>query len=581
MELRGLGVAPAIAVGEALLVEREAVAVFRLLLPPGEVEPEVQRLRRAVEASQGQLQTIKDRLSREVGSPHAYIFDAQLLMLDDPLLVDRTVAVIREEHLNAAWALRAVAEQLHELFDEFGDAYLKERRTDLDDVRGRLQLNLAGAQDAPSLSRLPRPHVLVAQDITTSEAGELDWDNVLAVVTDLGSPTSHTAILARSRGVPAVVGLKDATRRIPAGALVVVDGEHGRVEVEPSQPALVVYREAQQRAEVEERRMLETRELPAVTRDGVVLRLLANAEFPEEAESGALYGACGIGLFRSEYLLGRARSWPSEERQVEVYRGLLAAVHPHPVTVRTWDVGREDLAPGGPSSPNPALGERALRLLSRDPAPFLNQVRALLRAGLYGPIRIMFPFVSGPGDLRVARELVTQAIESLQREGVAHRVDVPVGVTLELPSAALTVDLLAAEADFFSVGTNDLIQYLLAVDRMDPRVAPLYEPLHPAVLRSLGSMVVAAAVGGRPLSVCGEMASDPLHALLLVGLGVRELSMSPQAIPRVKTAIRAADAEQARQTAKECLQLATAAEIEVPLRCRLGVVAAASLVVSP
>ncbi len=580
MELLGKGVSPGIAVGEALLVEREAVPVFRLLLGPDLVESEVHRLRRAVEVSQAQLRAIKDRLSLEVGSLHAYIFDAQLLMLDDPLLVDRTVAVIREEHLNAAWALRAVAEQLHELFDDFGDAYLRERRTDLDDVLGRLQLNLAGAQDAPSLSRLPRPSVLVARDITPSEAGELDWERVLAVVTDHGSPSSHTAILARSRGVPAVVGLKDATRRIPAGALVVVDGDLGRVEVEPSQPALVNYREAQQRAEVEEQRLIGTRTLPAVTRDGVTLCLQANAEFPEEARSGALYGAQGIGLFRSEYLLGRSRDFPSEQRQVDVYLGLLEAVRPYPVTVRTWDVGREDLAPGGPSSPNPALGERALRLLTRDPAPFLNQVRALLRTALEGPIRIMFPFVSGPRDLHLARELVARAAESLAREGMPHRSDVPVGVTLELPSAALTVDLLAREADFFSVGTNDLIQYLLAVDRVDPRVARLYEPLHPGVVRTLQRIADAAAAAGRPLSVCGEMASDPLQALLLMGLGVRELSMSPHAIPRVKAVLRSVAAAEARQAALECLDLATASEIEDHLRRRLGVAPGASLVAS-
>jgi phosphotransferase system enzyme I (PtsI) len=570
MELLGRGVAPGIAVGEALLVEREAVPVFRLLLPPQEVEPEVQRLRRAIEASQHQLQAIKDRISREVGSPHAYIFDAQLLMLDDPLLVDRTVAVIREEHLNAAWALRSVAEQLQGLFDEFGDVYLKERRTDLDDVLGRLQLNLAGAQDAPSLSHLPRPHVLVAQDVTPSEAASLDWGNVLGVITDLGSPTSHTSILARSRGVPAVVGVRDATRRIPAGALVVVDGDRGRIEVEPSQPALAGYREAQRRAEAEEERLLGTRELPAVTQDGVEVRLLANAEFLEEATSAGLYGACGIGLFRSEYLLGRSLAWPPEERQVEVYRALLAAVAPHPVTVRTWDVGREDLAPGGPSSPNPALGERALRLLTRDPAPFLTQVRALLRAAVSGPLRIMFPFVAGPRDLHIARELVTHAIEGLRRDGLPFAEGVPVGVTLEVPSAALAVDLLAREADFFSVGTNDLIQYLLAVDRLDPRVAPLYEPLHPAVLRTLQAACAAAACAGRPLAVCGEMAADPVHALLLVGLGVRELSMSPSAIPRVKAALRASREEVARETARECLSLSTAAEIEERARRRLG-----------
>ncbi|HET7292407.1 MAG TPA: phosphoenolpyruvate--protein phosphotransferase [Vicinamibacteria bacterium] len=579
MELAGVGVSPGIAVGEALLVEREAIAVFRLLLPPGELEGEVQRLRRAVEASREQLQAIKERLARQIGSPHAYLFDAQLLMLEDPMLLDRTVAVIREEHLNAAWALRTVAERLQALFEEFSDAYLKERRTDLDDVLGRIQLNLAGTPGAPSLSRLPRPHVLVAEEIPPSEAAELDWENILAVITDGGSATSHTAILARSRGVPAVVGLRDATRRIPAGALVVVDGERGRVEVEPSQPALAGYRAAQERARVEEERLQGTRALKAATRDGVGVRLLANAEFPEEARTAALYGAEGIGLFRSEYLLGRALTWPSEERQVEVYQGLLDAVSPFPVTIRTWDVGREDLAPGGPSSPNPALGERALRLLARDPAPFLAQVRALLRAAAHGPIRMMFPFVGGPRDLRLARELVGRAVGELAREGLPFRADVPVGLTLELPSAALTADLLAREADFFSVGTNDLIQYLLAVDRMDPRVAPLYEPLHPAVLRAVKRVVDAADAAGRPVSVCGEMAADPLQALVLIGLGVRELSMSPAAIPRVKAAVRAATAASARSAAAACLDMATAEEIEDHLRRALGLASGTGVVV--
>jgi len=487
------------------------------------------------------------------------------------------MAVIWEERVNAAWALRTVAERLELQFEEVSDTYLRERRTDLDDVLGRIQMNLAGAPGAPSLSRLPRPHVLVADEIPPSEAAELDWDNVLAVITDAGSATSHTAILARSRGVPAVVGLRDATRRIPAGAQVVVDGERGRVEVEPSQPALAGYRAAQEQARVEEQRLQGTRWLAATTADGVTVRLLANAEFPEEASTAALYGAQGIGLFRSEYLLGRSQAWPTEERQVEVYRGLLRAVAPFPVTVRTWDVGREDLAPGGPSSLNPALGERALRLLSRDPAPFLTQVRALLRAAVHGPIRMMFPFVGGSSDLRLARELVARAAHELTADGLPFR-PVPIGVTIELPSAALTVDLLAREADFFSVGTNDLIQYLLAVDRMDPRVAPLYEPLHPAVLRVLKRIADGAAASGRALSVCGEMAANPLHALLLVGLGVHELSMSPAAIPRVKAALRAASAASARCAADACLEMATSAEIEEHLRRALGTSPGAGMV---
>jgi len=566
MEIRGLGVSPGIAMGEALLMEREAVPVFRLLLPPEGVEAEVQRLSRAVTASRTQLEAIKERLSREIGALHAYIFDAQLLMLDDPLLLDRTVAVIREEHVNAEWALRTVSDQLHALFEEFGDAYLRERSTDLDDVLGRVQLNLAGAADAPSLSRLPGNRVLVAVDLTPSEAAALDWERVLAVAAEGGSRTDHTAILARSLGIPAVVGLQDATRRVPAGALVVVDGDRGVLVVEPSVRALAGYRQAQERERVERSRLQETRSLSAVTLDGVAVRLLANVEFPEEAATARSFGALGIGLFRSEYLLGRSRQWPTEERQIEIYRGLLEQMGNEPVTVRTWDVGREDLAPGGPSSANPALGERALRLLSRDPAPFRTQLRALLRAAVHGPLRIMFPFVGGVADLRAALALLDESRDELRRAGIPFGDDVPVGLTLELPSAALTADLLAPHVDFFSVGTNDLIQYLLAVDRGDPRLAPLYQPLHPAVLRAIKAIVEAASRAGVPLALCGEMAAEPLHALLLLGLGVNDLSMSPGSIPKVKAALRGARSEDARRATSAVLDLPTAAEIEALAR---------------
>ncbi len=570
MELKGTGVSPGIALGRALIVERDAAPVFRLVLAPEEAEREVVRLGEAVGASRAQLLAIKERLSREVGMPHAYIFDAHLLMLEDPLLLDRARTVIRDDRVNAEWALRTVSDQLHALFAQLTDAYLRERSTDLDDVLGRIQLNLRGSAEAASLQRLPGSFVLVAEDLTPSEAAELDWERVLAVVTDVGSSTYHTAIIARSLGIPAVVGLKDATRRIPPGSLVVVDGTQGDVVVDPSGPALAGFRAVQQEYRQEEARLQGTRALPAVTLDGVSVRLQANVEFPEEAATASTYGAEGIGLFRSEYLLGRGIRWPSEEQQLDVYRRLLDQMRPHPVTVRTWDVGLEDLAPGGPSSPNPALGERALRLVWRSPEAFRVQLRALLRAGLHGPMRIMFPFASGPADLRLAQALVEQARAELRREGVPFREDVPVGLNLEVPSAALTADLLAREAEFFSVGTNDLIQYLLAVDRTDPRVAHLYQPLHPAVLRTLDTIARAAEAHRLPLSVCGEMAAQPLPAVLLVGLGYRELSMTPSAVPRVKAALRAVRAEEARDVALRCLLLGTEAEIEAFARRELA-----------
>ncbi len=570
MELRGNGVSPGIAVGQALLVEREVVPVFRLLLPPDRVEAEVQRLVRAVEASRQQLQTIKDRLSQEVGMPHAYIFDAHLLMLEDPLLLDRAVAVIREDHVNAEWALRTVSEQLHALFEEFTDAYLRERSTDLDDVLGRIQLNLRGANEAPSLSRLPGSFVIVARDLTPSEAGELDWERVLAVATDAGSSTYHTAILARSFGVPCVVGLEDATERVPPGALVVVDGSRGRVVVEPSGPTLEGFRATQQREALEERQLQDTRALPAVTRDGVRVILRANVEFPDETATARLYGAQGIGLFRSEYLLGRSREWPSEDRQLEVYRQLLDQMHPEAVTVRTWDVGLEDIAPAGPSSPNPAMGERATRLLERAPDVFRTQLRALLRAAAFGPLRIMFPFIGGADDLGRALALLRESRAELKAAGQAMGDRVWVGVTVEVPSAALCADLLAGSVDFLSIGTNDLIQYLLAVDRSDPRVSRHYQPLHPAVLRTLRGVVEAGARSGIEVSVCGEMAADPLQALVLLGLGVRDLSMNPAAIPRVKMAIRTVEMETLGPLVAACLDLATAKQIETKLRTALG-----------
>ena len=388
-------------------------------------------------------------------------------------------------------------------------------------------------------------------------------------MTDVGSSTYHTAIIARSLGIPAVAGLKEATRLIPPGALVAVDGARGEVVVEPSPEALVTLRAAQDRHRREDERLRGTRALVACTPDGVAVRLEANVEFPEEAATAQLYGAQGIGLFRSEYLLGRGLRFPTEEQQLDVYRRLLEQMHPFPVTVRTWDVGGEVLGPVGPSSPNPALGERALRLLRRSAEPFRVQLRALLRAGTHGPIRVMFPFVSGVSDLRVALSLVEQVKAELRAEAIAFRDDVPVGINIEVPSAAVVADRLAAEVDFFSVGTNDLIQYLLAVDRTDPRVSGLYEPLHPAVLRTLPDRA-RGLCRGPALSVCGEMAGQPLQAVLLVGLGYRELSMAPSAIPRVKEALRAVPATEAQALAARCLELSSGSEIEalVRRRCR-------------
>jgi phosphotransferase system enzyme I (PtsI) len=566
VELTGIGVSGGVAVGQALVVDHETAPVFRLLLPPDQLDAEVARLEKAVEQARRQLTAIRERLAREVGSPHGYIFDAHLLMLDDPLLLGRARTLIREEHVNADWSLRQVSEELHALFEGLSDEYLQERCSDVDDVLGRIHLNLRGAAGAPSLRNLPGSFVVVAAELTPSQAAELDWRNVQAVATDGGSATHHTSILARSFGVPAVVGLRDATRRIPPGTLVVVDGTRGLVVVEPSAPALASFRAVQAQAREVDQRRRATREVPSETRDHVRVRLLANAEFADEVANALTYGAEGLGLFRSEYLLTRSRQWPSEDRQVAVYAGLIETMSPRPVTVRLLDLERGDVGASGPSSPNPAMGQRALRLLDLGPEPYRTQVRALLRASAQGPLRIMLPFVTGPHDLEQALALVESCRGELRREGLPAGADVEVGIAVEVPSAALTIDLLAPQVDFVSVGTNDLIQYLLAVDRADPRVASFYEPLHPAVLRVLAGIVDAAGRAGVPLSVCGEMAADPLQALALVGLGVRELSMNPPAIPRVKGALRAIDVGHARGVVASCLERGRARDIESYLR---------------
>jgi phosphoenolpyruvate-protein phosphotransferase (PTS system enzyme I) len=562
VEIRGTAASPGVAIGPALVVERRAVTVFRVLLPEEGVEPEVGRLQRAIEASRAQLEAIKQRLARDVGLPFARIFEAQLLMLDDSLLKQRAASAVRGERVNAEWALRAVAEDLRGRFAQLSDSYLRERSADLDDVLGRIHANLSGAADGPSFSRLPGPCVLVAADLAASEAAELDWQRVLGIALDAGSATHHTSILARSLGIPAVVGLQDASRRIRPGAVLAVDGTRGLVVVEPSVPTIEVARSEDARRREEDDRLRGLRSLPAQTRDGVRIRIQANAEFPGEAATALEQGAEGIGLFRSEYLIGRSRVWPSEERQTEVYRRLLDQMSPHPVTIRTWDLGPEDLVPGEPRSSNPALGERALRLLRRAREPFLIQLRALLRAAAHGPLRIMLPFVSGLDELRAATALLAEARAQLSDRGVPMADRVPLGLNVEVPSAALTVDLLAGEVDFLSVGTNDLIQYLLAVDRGDPRVSSVYQPLHPSVLRVIRSIVQAADALRVPLGLCGEMAADPSQALMLVGLGVRELSMTPTAIPRVKAAIREVEAASLERTALACLNLRTPLEIE-------------------
>jgi phosphotransferase system enzyme I (PtsI) len=571
MRLIGLGVSAGIGIGKALVLKRGR-RDLQFRIPAGRVVQELERLSEARERSREQLQQIRVRIAQSVGAEHAYLFDAQLLMLDDAMLIDRAAEIIRTERLNAASALERALGEISALFDQAEDAYLRERQGDVGDVVGRLCMNLRAGGDPLDLFNalfrdLEGPLVLVADELTPSTVAQLDWPRLAALVTDAGSWTYHTAILARSLHVPAVAGLHNASALIAPGALLAVDGATGEVFVDPDPAALVHVKGRQQRRAAYEQSLDEYRRLTPVTEDGVQIRLEANVESPDDAVRARERGAEGIGLFRAEFLLaGGGQAALTEEAQYCAYTRLVNSMSPGRVTIRTFDVSEAQLRMGlaGADGARAPLGLRGVRLSLAMDDVFQTQLRALLRAASHGPLRIMFPFVSGVEELRAARAAVGRAAAALRERG--ERVPaVPIGVMIEVPSAALTADLLAEDADFFSIGTNDLIQYCLAVDRTDDRVSRLYEPLHPAIIRMVRMVARAARRRGIPVSVCGEMAADPVLLTLLVGLGLTEFSMAPTAIPLAKQVLRGLHAGNAATVAARTLRCRTAAEVEAAL----------------
>lgn len=563
MRLSGLGVSPGIGIGKALVLRRGARDLgFRI--PPSRVDRELDRLQEARARSRTQLEQIKARISQSAGAEHAYLFDAQLLMLDDAMLIERAGEIIRTERLNAAAALQRALEEIAALFDRADDPYLRERKGDVSDVVGRLSMNLRAGDPADIFKDLEGPLVLVADELTPSMVAQLDWHRLAGLVTDAGSWTYHTAILARSIHIPAVAGLHNASSLLTPGTLVALDGGTGEVLVDPDPAALEEVRSRQQRRAAYEQSLEEYRALAPVTADGIEMRLEANIESPADAGRAKALGAVGIGLFRSEFLLaGGGQGALTEELQYQAYRRLVESTAPGRVTVRTFDISEGQLRvdPEGVDGPRVPLGLRGIRLSLVLDEVFQAQLRALLRAAAHGPLRILFPFVSGLEELRAARAEVERAVESLRGRGISVP-QVPVGVMIEVPSAAITADILAEDADFFSLGTNDLIQYTLAVDRTDDRVSQLYEPLHPAILRMLRLVVRVGKRRGLPVSVCGEMASDPVLLTLLVGLGLTEFSMALTAIPLAKQVLRGLRVADATRVARRALRARTAADVE-------------------
>ena len=578
--LTGIGVSPGVVSGRAVILIQRA-QVLRYQIAPARVEPELRRLDGSRARSREQLVDIRARVARR-HSELASIFDAQLLMLDDPMLVPRAAEIIRAQRVNAEWAVQQVFHEFSSVFDEVADPYLRERKGDLSDLVGRLRMNLRqGVATARDLLRdLDESSVLIADELTPSLAAQVDWTKVRGFATDAGSRTYHTAILARSLEVPAVVGLHDASQRIQPGAVVVIDGAANEVIVDPSPQEL-----ARAAHHVDDRPPAATadaeRRRPASTADGVPIRLDANIEFPDDLAAARYAGAEGIGLYRTEFLLTMAPdAATNEDRQYEIYRGMLEGMAPGAVTIRTFDVDEDQLASRLARRPLASgwepdevrasrQGLRGLRLSLTRPELFRVQLRALLRAARHGQLRIMFPFVSSVEQLREARAMVIDAAHDLTRRGEPVP-RVPIGVMIEIPAAAYTADLLAREVDFFTIGTNDLIQYCLAVDRADERVSRLYEPLHPAILRMILMVRRAARRHGIPVSLCGEMASDPALLTLLVGLGLTEFSMAAGAIPVAKQLLAELRHEELRALARRVLRLATIDEIERELLGALG-----------
>jgi phosphotransferase system enzyme I (PtsI) len=553
--LTGRGVSAGTAIGRAVIAVRDARQVRYRLAASG-VDRERQRLKSARARARVELEEISARVARTAGPAQAAIFAAQLLMLDDPLLATRADEFIRTERINADWALERAIAELHEIFAREGASWLQERAGDLADVAGRLQRNLRPGWDplVDLVHELEPPLIVVADDLPPSVAAQLDWTRVRGLVCDAGSPTHHTVILARSLGVPAVVGLGRATRVIAPGQSLAIDGETGEVLLDPSDDVLDRWRRRAAAAEMALRALDELRGQPAVTADGVRIRLEANLEIAEEVGRVRASGAEGIGLYRSEFLLDAAHPDSStEEAQIHTYRQLLEAMRPMPVTIRTFDAGDER---GETGDHRERFGLRGIRAgLHHDPR-FVVQIRALLRSASAGNLRILLPFVTSGEELGRARAIIEDVARS-----IGTTVTVPIGAMIEVPAAALAVDHLADVADFLSVGTNDLIQYTLAADRTDEQLAGHYEPRAPAVARLLRLVAVTGRKSGRDLSVCGEMAADPLFVVLLVGLGFRALSMTPSAIPVVKRSLAALDSRKAAAIARLAVRARSADEV--------------------
>jgi phosphotransferase system enzyme I (PtsI) len=564
--LRGLGVSSGIVYGRALVLDPHKFVLNRKSISSGkEAILEIARFRSALKSAAKDLQALKSDVRRSVGADNAGIFEAHILLLRDPAIIDRVIKTIKEQLVVAEWAVQEVFQESITTLGTVDDQYLRERIGDLEDVRDRVLRNLLDPDfDPDRLPELKDETIVVAHALSPSQTVSFRDKRVVGFAVEVGGPTSHSAIIAKSLRIPAAVGFQDIVNRIKTGDMIVLDGNEGTILINPSATLISEARNKARKYSDYANELLSLMDVPAETLDGHRIHLRANIELVDEMENNGMSGAEGVGLYRSEFLfLKCSPRLPTEEEHFQVYRKLAEMSMPHFAVIRTLDLGGEKFFHEVLESDemNPVMGLRAIRLCLKRKDLFRTQLRAILRAGLYGKLRLMFPLISGVRELRVAKMVLDEVKEGLHREGQEFDEKMKLGIMIEVPSAATISDLLAREVDFFSIGTNDLIQYCLATDRGNDSIAHLYTPLHPAILRTLKFVVESANANRIEVSMCGEMASDPLYALILLGLGLRELSMHPTAIPIIKNVIRSIRIREARSLVKKIMGFATEQEI--------------------